>query len=131
MRIFLQQFQIRSTAPFLLFTPTTKGTIRSPTPGFLDARCPNLDQVPAGLVAKVIPESQYAVFTTQGEFPQGLIAVWQAIWNSAVRRSFTSDFELYQADFHPQKNPEVKVYIAIDLRGVALLKRSTENIYSR
>ena len=62
----------------------------------------------------MIPESKYAVFTTQGEFPQGLIAAWQTIWKSNLPRSYTSDFELYRSDFHPQKNPEVKVYIAIE-----------------
>jgi predicted transcriptional regulator YdeE len=63
----------------------------------------------------VIPESKYAVFITQGEFPQGLIAAWQAIWKSNLHRSYTSDFELYHSNFDPQKNPEVKVYIAIEI----------------
>jgi len=74
----------------------------------------SLDEIPAGLVGKVIPESKYAVFTTHGEFPQGLIAAWQAVWKSDLFRSYTSDFELYRSDFNPQKNPEVKVYIAIE-----------------
>jgi hypothetical protein len=29
-------------------------------------------------------------------------------------RSYTSDFEIYHSDFDPQKNPQVKVYIAIN-----------------
>jgi predicted transcriptional regulator YdeE len=65
------------------------------------------------LVGKVIPESKYAVFTTKGEFPQGLIAAWQAIWQSNLSRSYTADFELYSSDFDPQRHPEVKVFIAI------------------
>lgn len=74
----------------------------------------NLDEVPEGLVGKIIPKSKYAVFTTRGEFPQGLIAVWQDIWNSALPRLYTSDFEVYRSSFDPQRNPEVKVYIAIE-----------------
>ena len=74
----------------------------------------NLGFVPDGLIGKEIPASKYAVFTTQGEFPQGLIAAWQAVWKSNLPRSYTSDFELYRSDFDPQKNPEVKVFIAID-----------------
>jgi predicted transcriptional regulator YdeE len=73
----------------------------------------SLDEVSKGLVGKVIPESTYAVFTTQGGFPQGLIAAWQAIWQSNLHRSYTSDFEVYRTDFDPQKNPQVKVYIAL------------------
>lgn len=47
------------------------------------------------------------------EFPQGLIAAWQAIWQANLSRSYTTDFELYSSDFDPQRNPEVKVCIAI------------------
>lgn len=74
----------------------------------------NLDLVPEGLIGKVIPESKYAVFTTQGEFPQGLIAVWYDIWQSSLQRLYTSDFEVYRSDFDPKSNPEVKVYIAME-----------------
>ena len=42
----------------------------------------SLDEVPKGLVGKVISASKYAVFTTKGAFPQGLIAAWQEIWIS-------------------------------------------------
>ena len=73
----------------------------------------SLDEIPVGLVGKVVPESKYAVFTTKGEFPQGLIEAWQAIWQSHLSRSYTTDFEVYSSDFDPQRNPEVKVYIAI------------------
>ncbi|HSX37555.1 MAG TPA: effector binding domain-containing protein, partial [Chlamydiales bacterium] len=77
----------------------------------------SLDDVPEGLVGKTIPASKYAVFTTKGAFPQGLIATWQEVWKSNLSRSYTSDFELYRSDFNPQKNPEVKVYIAIEREG--------------
>ncbi len=91
-----------------------EGDYTQPYSWILGCEVSSLDHVPAGLVGKAIPESTYAVFTTQGEFPQGLIAAWQAIWNANLLRSYTSDFELYRADFNPQTNPEVKVYIAID-----------------
>lgn len=73
----------------------------------------SLDDVPEGLIGKVIPEANYAVFTTKGEFPQGLIAAWQAVWKTDLPRAYTSDFEFYRPEFDPQKNPEVKVYIAL------------------
>ena len=91
-----------------------EGDYTKPYSWILGCEVSNLDEIPVGLVGKVIPESKYAVFTTQGEFPQGLIAVWQTVWQSNFSRSYTIDFELYRSDFHPQKNPEVKVYIAID-----------------
>lgn len=90
------------------------GDYTQPYSWILGCEVSSLDEVPEGLVGKVIPESNYAVFTTKGTFPQGLIAAWQAVWQSNLSRSYTSDFELYRSDFHPEKNPEVKVYIAVD-----------------
>jgi predicted transcriptional regulator YdeE len=91
-----------------------EGDYTKPYSWILGCEVSSLDQVPTGLVGKVIPASNYAVYTTQGEFPQGLIAVWQDIWKSGLPRSYTSDFEVYRSDFDPKRNPEVKVYIAIE-----------------
>ena len=90
-----------------------EGDYTQPYSWILGAEVSSLDEIPAGLVGKVIPESKYAVFTTKGEFPQGLIAAWQAIWQSNLSRSYTADFELYSSDFDPQRHPDVKVFIAI------------------
>ncbi|MBP9842272.1 MAG: effector binding domain-containing protein, partial [Simkaniaceae bacterium] len=98
---------------FALYTDY-EGDYTKPYSWILGCEVSSLDEIPVGLVGKVIPESEYAVFTTQGEFPQGLISAWQAVWKSDLPRSYTSDFELYRSTFHPQENPEVKVYIAVD-----------------
>lgn len=90
------------------------GDYTQPYSWILGCEVSSLDEVPKGLVGKIIPESNYAVFTTKGTFPQGLITAWQAVWRSNLSRSYTSDFELYPSDFDPDKNPEVKVYIAVE-----------------
>ena len=91
-----------------------EGDHTKPYSWILGCEVSSLEQVPEGLVGKVIPRSKYAVFTTKGEFPQGLISAWQDVWKSNLPRSYTSDFELYRSNFNPQQNPEVKVYIAIE-----------------
>jgi len=91
-----------------------EGDYTQPYSWILGCAVSSLDEVPEGLVGKVIPEANYAVFTTQGTFPQGLIAVWQEVWKLNLPRSYTSDFEVYSASFDPVENPEVKVYIAIE-----------------
>lgn len=90
-----------------------EGDYTKPYSWILGCEVSSLDDVPTGLVGKVIPESDYAVFTTQGSFPQGLITVWQNVWQSQLHRSYTSDFEVYRSDFDPEKSPEVLLYIAI------------------
>jgi predicted transcriptional regulator YdeE len=91
-----------------------EGDYTKPYSWILGCEVSSLEDVPTGLVGKVISESRYAVFTTKDEFPEGLIAAWQAVWKSNLSRAYTSDFELYRSDFNPQKNPEVKVYIALE-----------------
>lgn len=91
-----------------------EGDHTKPYSWILGCEVSSLDQIPDGLVGKVIPVSKYAVFTTKGEFPNGLIVAWQSVWRANISRSYTSDFELYSQDFHPQENPEVKVYIAVE-----------------
>lgn len=91
-----------------------EGDYTKPYSWILGCEVSSLEQVPEGLVGKVIPASRYVVYTTKGEFPQGLIAAWQDIWKSNLPRSYTSDFEVYRSDFDPQRNPEVKIYIAIE-----------------
>lgn len=91
-----------------------EGDYSKPYSWILGCEVSSLHEVPEGLVGKIIPESNYAVFITLGDFPEGLIAIWQEIWKSNLPRSYTSDFEVYASDFDPQQNPEVKVYIAIE-----------------
>ena len=71
-----------------------------------------LDDIPEEMVGTVVPASSYAVYKTQGEYPQGLASAWQMIWKAPFKRAYTTDFEVYNPDFNPQTNPEVKVYIA-------------------
>lgn len=73
----------------------------------------SLKNIPSGMVGKIIPGAKYAVYTTRGAHPDGLIKTWQEIWKSGMHRAFTADFEEYLPSFDPEKNPEVKVYIAL------------------
>jgi len=72
-----------------------------------------LDSIPEGMVGTIVPASSFAVYKTQGEYPQGLASTWQTIWKAPYKRAYTTDFEVYGTDFNPQNKPEVKVYIAL------------------
>ncbi len=90
-----------------------EGDFSKPYSWILGCEVSSLDEVPDGLVGKVIPESKYAVYTTEGEFPQGLIAAWTSVWTTPLPRLYTCDFEIYPSDFDPVRNPKVKLCIAI------------------
>ncbi|USG64995.1 GyrI-like domain-containing protein [Brevibacillus ruminantium] len=77
------------------------------------------EQTGEGLEAISIPAAKYAVFTTEkGPVDVVVTEAWKRIWawSSAanVRRTFTGDFELYNAhDFDPGQ-AVVEIYIAIE-----------------
>lgn len=79
--------------------------------------CPVLsaDEIPEGMVVKVIPESSYAVFKAVGDYPQSLIDTWGEIWQAGgLKRTYTGDFEVYGENFYCQSPQELDVYIAIE-----------------
>ena len=47
----------------------------------------SLDNIPEGMVAKIIPEGSYAVFHAIGEYPKKLIETWENIWINAMSAS--------------------------------------------
>lgn len=98
---------------FALYTDY-EGDCTMPYSYIIGCEVSTLDEIPAGLVSRVVPESTYAVFTARGAFPQSVIDTWQAIWKTDLKRLYTCDFEMYRADFHPQQNSEMEVYIAIE-----------------
>jgi predicted transcriptional regulator YdeE len=90
-----------------------EGDFTKPYSYILGCEVSSLEEIPEGFIWQTVPAASYAVYTTKGQYPQGLTAAWHAIWKSTFKRAYTTDFEVYRTDFNPQTNPEVKVYIAL------------------
>ncbi len=76
-----------------------------------------LEDIPEGMVGRGIPQTEYALFKTEGPFPQGVIDTWHKIWKlekSDIKRTYTNDYEFYGPDFDPIKNPQVSIFIAVE-----------------
>jgi HAD superfamily hydrolase (TIGR01509 family) len=89
-----------------------KGDYTQPFTYIVGYEVSNLNTIPEGMIGIEIPAASYAVFTANGEFPKFMAQTWQAIWNSKLQRSYTTDFEIYPEGFDLQKSPEIKIYIA-------------------
>lgn len=81
-------------------------------------RVTDIDSLPAGLEAKVLPASKYAVFTTKkGPATKVVVETWQEIWKWAatakLQRTFTGDFELYDERSADTDNAQIDIYIAV------------------
>jgi len=77
----------------------------------------SIDEIPKGLVTKIIPASSYAVFHATGEHPKSLIETWKNIWQQAnLARTYTGDYEMYGDKFFSGSPQEIDVFIAIEER---------------
>lgn len=70
--------------------------------------------IPEGMEVRKIPAQTYAIFTAKGQMPDEVLAVWSMIWLSDLPRTYTFDFELYDARFTRPKAREVDICVAID-----------------
>jgi predicted transcriptional regulator YdeE len=42
-----------------------------------------------------LPSAKYQIFETKGPLPQSLIELWGQIWQAPLKRSYQTDFEVY------------------------------------
>lgn len=98
---------------FLAVYTDYEGNFTKPFTYIIACEVSSLDNIPEGMVGIEIPAARYATFTAKGEFPISLLQTWGSIWNSDIKRSYTTDFELYSADFNPQNKPEIKVCVSV------------------
>lgn len=71
------------------------------------------ESAPEGMVKHTIPAATYALFRSRGEQPRSLIRTWETIWASDLKRSFTSDFEVYGPRFYEPGLHEVLIHLSI------------------
>lgn len=74
----------------------------------------NLDHLPEGIEGLAIEGGQYEHFTASGNLSAGVVfEAWVNIWNSALPRAYTSDFEVYGAKAQDPQNAVVDIFIAV------------------
>lgn len=70
--------------------------------------------VPDSMEVRKIPAQTYAVFNAKGQMPDEVLAAWSLVWLSDLPRTYTYDFEVYDARFTRPKAKEVDICIAVD-----------------
>ncbi|PYI52501.1 GyrI-like domain-containing protein [Paenibacillus flagellatus] len=74
---------------------------------------------PEGGVVKQVPEADYLVFRSEkGPVYRVVAEAWGRIWDyfetSSIRRTYTGDFEVYEASADPNE-AIVDIYVAVDV----------------
>lgn len=73
-----------------------------------------LDEIPAGMVGKCIPASNYEIFTAKGKMPECVYGKWTEIWqNNELERTYSTDFEIYGAKSQNPMEAEVDIFISV------------------
>lgn len=81
----------------------------------LGCKVANLENIPTGMVGKIIAEATYKPFVAKGDkLDETVYKEWTKIWNSNLNRSYTSDFEVYGPKSQQPDNVEVDIYIAVE-----------------
>jgi len=71
------------------------------------------DEIPEGMVVKLVPQANYAHFPTIGEYPKVLAETWGKVWQSDIKRTYTGDFEVYGEKFY-QDPKQVDIFVAVE-----------------
>jgi predicted transcriptional regulator YdeE len=80
----------------------------------LGCKVSSLDLIPAGMVGKQFSGGKYTVHHTKGNILKGMIfEAWMKIWNSALDRAYTADFEVYGEKAQNPEDAEVDIYVAV------------------
>jgi predicted transcriptional regulator YdeE len=73
----------------------------------------SLNNIPAGLTGKTIPESKYQVYRSTGKLSISLAKTWEGIWNTDLVRRYSADFDIYGEKAKDFENAELDTYVAV------------------
>lgn len=79
----------------------------------------SIEAIPQGMAAKVLPESTYALFTTQtGPVTTVISQAWKEIWQLQPSqlggtRRYSADFEVHDERSLDPQNTTVDIYLAV------------------
>ncbi len=80
----------------------------------LGCKVESLETIPSGMMGKTFEEAIYTKHIAKGNILQGIVFnEWTKIWNSALDRTFTADFEVYGEKAKDTENAEVEIFIAV------------------
>lgn len=75
----------------------------------------SLDNIPETFTVKFVPESKYQKFTAKGDLTNdAVINKWMEIWKTDLKRTYTTDIEIYGDKAMNPTDGEVDIYIAIE-----------------
>jgi predicted transcriptional regulator YdeE len=86
-----------------------------PYTAVIGCRVKDLKIIPEGMVGTTIHSGTYKIFTAKGNIMHGAVYnEWMNIWNTKLKRAYTTDYEVYGVKAKNLEDAEVAIYIALD-----------------
>lgn len=74
----------------------------------------SLDKIPEEFTVRFVAESNYKKFTAKGDLTKdAVINTWMEIWKTDLKRSYTTDIEIYGEKAMNPVNGEADIFVAI------------------
>src|SRR5579863_5165099 len=87
--------------------------VNGPYTVILGCKTSSLESIPEGFTGKTIAKAAYRKYTATGKIPDCVIATWQHIWQSPIKRKYIADFEVYGEKAQNPEHAEVSTYLSI------------------
>ena len=92
-----------------------EGDHTQPYTYILGAKVNAIDSIPEGMRAIEVPASQYKKFTAKGNLNENVVyEEWKKIWNTPLKRTYTTDFEILDERAKNPENAEVDIFISVE-----------------
>lgn len=79
----------------------------------LGCKVSTLDEIPEEMVGQSFAGGRFAQFVAEGDLSKAVYQKWVEIWNTDLNRTYTADFELYDAKSQNIAAPTVAIFVAI------------------
>lgn len=81
----------------------------------LGCQVKSLDAIPEKFTVKFIPRSNYKKFTAKGNLTKDAVFnTWMEIWNTDLKRAYTTDLEVYGGKAIDPTNGEADIFVAVE-----------------
>ncbi len=75
----------------------------------------DLDNVNEDMTVKIIPAANYRKFVAKGDLTKTAVYdAWMGIWKTDLKRTYTTDFEIYGEKAINPTNGEAEIFIAVE-----------------
>lgn len=91
-----------------------EGDYTKPYTAILGCKVSSLDEIPEGLVGRVIPGGFFKTFIAKGDINKGAVVnKWVEIWESGLVRSYIADYEVYGEGAQNPSDVKVDIFVGI------------------